>query len=313
MKYQPEYAASLLHQSYTFFNAVGKNTALPSYIEHMSFFFPANNTNVRTCLCVHAGGNISFPSPVRFTQTPLPYTVLLFVTDGEANISYNNTNLHLAKNDILLLPSDVELSFVSVYTPFTCAVFYLSGTSCEDFCPILFGDNTYYKKQHRADSILFRLLPSILEQLSSDESVAALHMFAMLNLTFSALVNDNAKEAAISALPKHVLRMKEIYDTDFKHPHSLDELEETIGINKYRLCRDFSKHIGISPVSYLTQVRLTEAKNLLRFSNMMVHEVGSAVGIENTTHFINLFKKNTGITPLQFRQNHSHSSSSDLN
>jgi len=53
-------------------------------------------------------------------------------------------------------------------------------------------------------------------------------------------------------------------------------------------------------------VRINEAKHMLRFTNLTIHEIGSAVGIDNTTHFINLFKKNAGITPLQFRQKHCH-------
>ena len=306
MEYQAEYITSLLNKSYTFQNIAGKNTTFQTNIQNMPFFFRSNNIKTRSCLCVHAGGEITFSAPVKFTQAPLPYTILLFVIEGEADLIFNNNSVNLAKNDILLLPSEVALQFSSTHTPFTYAIFYLSGTSCEDFCPVLFGENTYYKKHHSADSILFRLLPSILEQLPSNNNISTLHLFAMLNLTFSSLVDDNMKETSLSHLPKHIVLMKQIYDTDFQNPHSLEELEETIGINKYRLCRDFSKYIGISPVQYLTQVRLNEAKHLLRFTNMTIHEVGSAVGIDNTTHFINLFKKNAGITPLQFRQNHSH-------
>lgn len=43
-------------------------------------------------------------------------------------------------------------------------------------------------------------------------------------------------------------------------------------------------------------------KRLLLTTDLSVHEVGSQVGIENTNHFINLFKKDTGTTPLSFKQ-----------
>lgn len=42
-------------------------------------------------------------------------------------------------------------------------------------------------------------------------------------------------------------------------------------------------------------------KNLLESTNLRIHEVGSAVGIDNTTHFINLFKSLTGLTPQAYR------------
>ena len=83
--------------------------------------------------------------------------------------------------------------------------------------------------------------------------------------------------------------MKEIFDTDYAHSHSLAALESSLGVSRYRLCHDFSDCIGVPPIQYLNRVRLKAARTLLR-----------------TTHFINLFKKDAGITPLQFRQSSLH-------
>ena len=48
--------------------------------------------------------------------------------------------------------------------------------------------------------------------------------------------------------------------------------------------------------------RIEEAKKLLLTTNDTIHEIGSKVGIHNTNHFINLFKRETGATPLAFKQ-----------
>ena len=53
---------------------------------------------------------------------------------------------------------------------------------------------------------------------------------------------------------------------------------------------------------YLHSRRIDAAKRLLLTPDLSVHEVGSQVGIENTNQFINLFKKDTGTTPLSFKQ-----------
>ena len=58
--------------------------------------------------------------------------------------------------------------------------------------------------------------------------------------------------------------------------------------------------------SSLNRIRLKAARTLLRTTTLTIREVSAAVGIENTTHFINLFKKDAGITPLQFRQSSLH-------
>lgn len=43
------------------------------------------------------------------------------------------------------------------------------------------------------------------------------------------------------------------------------------------------------------------AKNLLLSTDKHIHEIASELGYENTNHFINLFKKETGLTPMVYR------------
>ena len=96
--------------------------------------------------------------------------------------------------------------------------------------------------------------------------------------------------------------MKDAFDLHYDQKYSLAYFEETTNISKYRLCREFTAHYGLSPLQYLNTRRIEAAKNLLLSTDMPIHEIGSIVGIDNTNHFINLFKKFTGTTPFAFRQ-----------
>lgn len=98
-------------------------------------------------------------------------------------------------------------------------------------------------------------------------------------------------------MPSYLLSIKNQMDTGYAEPLSLDDLETTYRISRYRICREFSLHYGESPMHYLNSRRIDAAKKLLLTTDLSVHEVGSQVGIENTNHFINLFKK----TPVQLR------------
>lgn len=307
--------ASLLNEAYAFQSVSGKNADFLSSIRNMPFFFRDHAVCFRTC-SIPAGGKITYTVPVKFSQEPLPYAFLLYIESGEATLHIKKEHADegtpaedtcaLSSGSILFLPEQMCCNFATVHTPFTYYIFYLSGYLLLDYQSILSGENGYFFTDRTSvDDIVWRLLPRIQEQLSSDSEISSLHLSAMLHLTFSALCDSACPKPAVS-YPNHVLQVKEILDTDYQNPHSLIELEETTGVNRYRLCRDFSNCIGTSPVQYLNQVRLSAARHLLRSTNLTIHEVGSAVGIENTTHFINLFKKNTGITPLQFRQTSIH-------
>ncbi len=81
----------------------------------------------------------------------------------------------------------------------------------------------------------------------------------------------------------------------------MEELEEQYHISKYRICREFSAAFGLPPLKYLNKRRIEAAQNLLLSGDKRIHEIAADVGYENTNHFINLFKKETGLTPLVYR------------
>lgn len=103
-------------------------------------------------------------------------------------------------------------------------------------------------------------------------------------------------------IPTYIEKIHTLFDRQFQEAHTLDDLEKQFGISKYKLCREFGAAYGISPLQYLNRRRIDVAKHLLLTTNHRVHVVGSMVGIDNTNHFIFLFKKYTGNTPFEYKQ-----------
>jgi len=59
---------------------------------------------------------------------------------------------------------------------------------------------------------------------------------------------------------------------------------------------------GVTPLSYLTQLRMDRAKILLQTQSMTPAQIAEACGFASETYFTTVFKKHFGITPRQFRQ-----------
>ena len=83
---------------------------------------------------------------------------------------------------------------------------------------------------------------------------------------------------------------------------TLDTLSARYNISKYHLQRSFQRYFGQSPGEYLTRLRLTRAKELLRATDLPVSEVAYRVGMENTSYFISVFRVREGATPQQYRR-----------
>ena len=63
----------------------------------------------------------------------------------------------------------------------------------------------------------------------------------------------------------------------------------------------FSQKMGMSFVEYLTQKRMTRAKQLLRQSGKRSGEVAAEVGYRDPRYFSFVFKKTQGCTPREYR------------
>lgn len=95
--------------------------------------------------------------------------------------------------------------------------------------------------------------------------------------------------------------VKEI-ETHYNLELTVQELSNKVYITPQYLSRLFRRFLGCSAYEYLTTYRINKAKEqLLMNPRMKIQEIAPWVGFSDTSHFIFMFKKVTGITPLEFR------------
>ena len=115
------------------------------------------------------------------------------------------------------------------------------------------------------------------------------------------LVAQEAKHPA-SAMPDYLERVVTELEQRFMEKITLDDLAAKCSVSKYHLAREFKKYTGFSPGEYLLNIRITKAKEWLRYTDMTVAEIAERVGIPHVSHFINLFRARAELTPLAYRK-----------
>ncbi|MDF5709471.1 MAG: AraC family transcriptional regulator [Nostoc sp. S4] len=95
---------------------------------------------------------------------------------------------------------------------------------------------------------------------------------------------------------------KAILNKTLDNPPSLLNLAKEIGLNDFKLKRGFQEVFGTTVLGYVQSLRLEQAKQLLRGTNLTVAEIASQVGYESPSHFGYLFKRQFGMTPREYRQ-----------
>ena len=101
--------------------------------------------------------------------------------------------------------------------------------------------------------------------------------------------------------------LKDYLDTHYAEKITLDMLADMFLINKYTLSRGFKEQFGTSIINYLLVTRITHAKQLLRFTDETVEEIGNRCGITPLYYFSRIFKQIEGISPLEYRSQWSRS------
>jgi len=81
------------------------------------------------------------------------------------------------------------------------------------------------------------------------------------------------------------------------------ELAEIAGYHEYYLNRLFIRHTGTSMHKYILNHRIAESKQLLLNTNLSISDIASQVGFNSNTHFSTYFKKETNMTPFDYRNN----------
>ena len=82
---------------------------------------------------------------------------------------------------------------------------------------------------------------------------------------------------------------------------TLQDIADSVFVSKGECCRFFKKSLKMSPYDYLINYRINESMKLLKSSSNSILDIAENVGFNNVSHYIQIFKKKTGLTPHEYR------------
>lgn len=268
---------------------------------HSSFFTYEESMINDGLIHLLACGDLSFAYSCNYTFSFIPCYHFFYIYEGTLTVTSGSNELSYPKNTAALFEAGSEITYATNGKCHFYEAFILGAplSLYHEFLP----ESISYKKESAGASVLWShllLINKLQGELSATDIFKISKWFNDILTELCVFIENSSKKR--DRAPSYLLSIKNQMDTDYAEPLSLDDLETTYRISRYRICREFSFHYGESPMHYLNSRRINAAKRLLLTTDLSVHEVGSQVGIENTNHFINLFKKDTGTTPLSFKQ-----------
>lgn len=231
---------------------------------------------------------------------------IIYTISGEAILKYNNLIYKLKPNSICFINCKSFHTIKSTKnSSWHFQVLFINGNNIDPFYDN-FSSNECVTYNIPATSNATNIITLLLQYCTSPSDYYEFIISNLLNNLLTCIVVDKNKILKTpTCIPKYIKDIKSLFDSNYSQSYTLNELSQMYNINKYKLVRDFTKYISKSPIEYLITKKINAAQIMLISTTLSIHEISSSIGINNVNHFINLFKKHTGLSPLNYRKSYS--------
>ena len=200
------------------------------------------------------------------------------------NASLNNTPIINDIKSIEFKPSTLSFSYKKLN--YSCICFY----NCYK-TPLYFIIGPY---KMQSDSMINKDNILVVSE-SSLKHILKLYSH-ILNCNFTYDKNSQNYSPLISRAIKYI-------EENYTETITINDLCDSYKINKCYFCNLFKKETGYTFINYLNNYKVEKSKELLKNLSLSLLDVSLAVGYNNQSYYSTIFKKFTGITPLEYRAN----------
>lgn len=117
---------------------------------------------------------------------------------------------------------------------------------------------------------------------------------------FNSITQSFRDEIYDKALPR-LHKVINLLEQNYNRTYSVDELADSVSLSKHYFQNLFKKTYGVSPIEYLTNVRIKHAKFMLSHYHYTSSEIAYNTGFNSPYYFSRVFKLHTGLSPREYR------------
>lgn len=240
---------------------------------------------------------------------------VLFVLDGEAKLVLGNKSVDLRAGDIFVVPNVSQYAYLPHWAGRSSRLHVLvialrkevDKASLPAMVAARFPDVTHLPAIQNASTLHYiHQLRAEAESNRRDKGIAVGALSTLLLLGFL-----RASAEPLPELPRTtrssaylVEQAREFVFKNYGEELSLGRIAWHLRLSEEYLARLFKRETGGTVFSYVREVRLNVAKNLLTGTNQSVAKIGEKAGFASPSVFCRLFRKEFGLSPSAYRSKH---------
>ena len=236
-----------------------------------------------------------------------PFTELFYVVDGKGEFNIQGQRFPVKPNDFVIINPQVEhTELSSPDEPLEYIVLGINGLSFSNLTPVSEGGHpfSFFNLRDEQKDIL-RYLNAMVQEATSQSMSYELVCHNLLEILLIKILRHQHFDLEVgkqSKATKDVSFIKHYLETYYHESIQLEDLASMTHLSRFYISHSFKKEIGMSPMEYLIAIRIKESKILLRTTNYSISQVADIVGFTTPTYFSKQFRKSTGISPTDYRE-----------
>lgn len=236
-----------------------------------------------------------------------PFTELFYVVDGKGEFNIQGQRFPVKPNDFVIINPQVEhTELSSPDEPLEYIVLGINGLSFSNLTPVAEGGHpfSFFNLRDEQKDIL-RYLNAMVQEATSQSMSYELVCHNLLEILLIKILRHQHFDLEVgkqSKATKDISFIKHYLETYYHESIQLEDLASMTHLSRFYISHSFKKEIGMSPMEYLIDIRIKESKILLRTTNYSISQVADIVGFTTPTYFSKQFRKSTGISPTDYRE-----------
>ncbi len=248
-------------------------------------------------LKITSGTRISFDADSQAIRYFSYKSVIFVVAEGKALFDGNT----LGDGEAFYLRAGMRISIAPCDgTPCSFFKFEMDGNDSEGLIKSFSSEYTAILSAE-TPSTLLKIATALCD--SEYRSISDTFDEAAAKLLLSLLTPAGADNAVSEYGNQYVDRAVRYINRNYSQRIRVEALAEILGIDRMYLRNLFAQYVGMSTMDYIMNVRMTRAKELLSVSDISVSNVALSVGYADVLCFSKAFRKFTGVSPTEYREN----------
>jgi len=120
-------------------------------------------------------------------------------------------------------------------------------------------------------------------------------------LLLQSIATIKRKDTSSGKRPFWIEQVKEVLHEHLVDTPSLTEIGKIVNIHPVTISKEFPKYFHCTIGDYIRNLRIEKSMSLLGRKSLALDDIAFQCGFYDTSHFTKVFRKNTGLTPTQYR------------